>query len=312
MVMKVLRWSARNGKAWLVVGLLAGLLLPDLAAILRPWLREIVAFLLFLTAFRIGPGAAFGAVAEARRAFVFAAAFQLVMPLAAIGAFAALGLADTSVALVLILMMAAPSITGSPNFAILLGHDPTPALRLLIVGTALFPLTVLPVLWFNPGLGDRAEVIGAAVRLIAIIAGAVAAGFALRWAAARELSDDRRDALDGFSVIMLAVIVIGLMSALGPALRTSPQEVLLWLAVAFGANFGLQIATYLVLRAIGDDRRAAPVGIAAGNRNIALFLVALPPEVMDPLLIFIGCYQLPMYLTPILLKPLYRPLPPQS
>jgi len=106
--------------------------------------------------------------------------------------------------------------------------------------------------------------------------------------------------------------VIGLMSALGPALRTSPQEVLFWLAVAFGANFGLQVATYLVLRAIGDDRRAAPVGIAAGNRNIALFLVALPPEVMGLLQIFIGCYQLPMHLTPILLKPLYRPLPTET
>jgi len=312
MLVNVLRWAARHGKVWLVAGLVAGLLLPSLAAILRPWLREIVACLLFLTAFRIGPKAAFGAVSEARLAFVFALAFQLVMPLAAIAAFSAFGLAGTPMALALILMMAAPAITGSPNFAILLGHDPTPALRLLIVGTAFFPLTVLPALWFNPGLGDRAEVMGAALRLIAIIAGAVAAAFALRWAAARDLPDDRREALDGLSVILLAVIVIGLMTALGPALRTSPREVLFWLGLAFGANFGLQVVTYVALRALGDDRRAAPVGIAAGNRNIALFLVALPPEVMDPLLIFIGCYQLPMYLTPILLKPLYRAAPRQS
>jgi arsenite transporter len=33
--------------------------------------------------------------------------------------------------------------------------------------------------------------------------------------------------------------------------------------------------------------------------------VALPAGITDPLLLFIGCYQIPMYLTPILMKPLY-------
>ena len=51
---------------------------------------------------------------------------------------------------------------------------------------------------------------------------------------------------------------------------------------------------------------AGPLAIGAGNRNIALFLVALPPEVLAPLMIFIGCWQLPMYLTPLLLPRLYE------
>ncbi len=49
-----------------------------------------------------------------------------------------------------------------------------------------------------------------------------------------------------------------------------------------------------------------PFSIIAGNRNIALFLIALPSEVTDPLLLFIGCYQIPMYLTPIILQQLYK------
>lgn len=52
-------------------------------------------------------------------------------------------------------------------------------------------------------------------------------------------------------------------------------------------------------------RAAVPLSIIAGNRNIALFFVALSDEVTAPLLIFIGCYQIPMYLTPILMKPLH-------
>ena len=52
--------------------------------------------------------------------------------------------------------------------------------------------------------------------------------------------------------------------------------------------------------------RVPGYAIQAGNRNIALFLVALPPEVTDPILIFIGCYQIPMYLTPMVMARLYR------
>jgi len=62
----------------------------------------------------------------------------------------------------------------------------------------------------------------------------------------------------------------------------------------------------MLLRRGGKHRLAVPLAIIAGNRNIALFLTALPTPVTDPLLLFIGCYQIPMYLTPILLGRFYR------
>ena len=51
-------------------------------------------------------------------------------------------------------------------------------------------------------------------------------------------------------------------------------------------------------------RMRISTAIYAGNRNIALFLIALPDAVAAPLLIFVGCYQVPMYLTPVLLSKL--------
>ena len=51
---------------------------------------------------------------------------------------------------------------------------------------------------------------------------------------------------------------------------------------------------------------ALATSIYAGNRNIALFLIALPDTVAAPLMIFVGCYQVPMYLTPILLSRLNK------
>ncbi len=293
-----LHLAARHGRLCLVAGLLAGLLLPGLALALRPWLPELIAALLALTAYRIGPRAALGGLAELRTGLGLVALYQVALPLGALALFAAAGVAAHPLALAVVLMLAAPPVAGSPNLTILAGQDPAPALRLLVIGTALFPLTVLPVLILAPGLSGAGVSGMAALRLMAVIGLAAGAGFALRrWGRAPEAA--AFPALDGLAAILLAVLVVGLMSALGPALRTAPGEVARWLGAALAANLGMQVAAALALPCdAGMPARA----IVAGNRNIALFLVALPAGITDPILLFIGCYQVPMYLTPILLS----------
>ncbi|WP_026758845.1 hypothetical protein [Sediminimonas qiaohouensis] len=301
MLLGVLQWIARHGRLVLVAGLLAGLALPGLAEMLRDWLAQMVAVLLFLTAMRIGARAALGSLAQAGGALGASLVMQLALPLAAVAGFAAFGVLQTPMALALVLMLAAPPVAGVPSFTLMMGHDPAPGLRLLIVGTALLPLTVLPVLWALPTLGSAAGVLAAAGRLLLVIAAATVAGFALRAALPRTADRRAIEALDGLTALALAVIVIGLMSAVAPALASDPMLVLWWFCVAVAANLGLQLLAYMVLGA-----RGVATSVAAGNRSIALFLVALPPDMMAPLLLFIGCYQLPMFLTPIIMKRVYR------
>lgn len=301
----MLAFAARHGKACLVAGLLAGLLLPGLAVAMRPWLPELVGFLLFLTAFRIGPRDAVENLGAVQRTGALVLLLQLVLPVGAAILFGAAGVLDHPLALAVVLMLAAPSVTGTPNFLILLGHDPAPAMRLLVLGTAMLPLTVLPVLALLPDLGGAAASAQAAGRLLVVILGAAAIGFALRYWRFPRLTVAQLQALDGAMSISLAVVVIALMSAIGPALRGDTAILVWWLLAAFAVNFGFQLAVWRGLKAVGRDADAIPAGIVAGNRNIALFLVALPENVTGPLLIFIGCYQFPMYLTPILLGRLY-------
>lgn len=296
----ILHILARHGRLCLVAGLLGGLLLPGLAATLRPWLPELVAALLFLTALRIGPREALGRLADGRRTLSMVLVLQLALPLAALAAFVPLGLAQAPFALAMILMLAAPSITGAPNFAIMTGQDPAPAMRILVLGTALFPLTVLPIFWALPHLGG-AEGLAAAGRLVTVILLSVGAGLLLRGKLGSRIGPEEMRAIDGITALALGVIVVGLMSAIGPLLREDPMRLLAWIAGVFCLNFALQIIAFMTFRGQG---RAA-VSIAAGNRNIALFLIALPDRIAEPLLIFIGCYQIPMYLTPLLLRPLH-------
>lgn len=300
--------AARFGRLILVIGLVLGIAVPDLAVALRPWIGELVAGLLFLAALRVGPRQAIGALGDLRTSVGLALLLQTILPVAAVLLFGAIGWSG-AIATALVLMMAASPISGSPNLTLLTGNDPAPALRQLVVGTAILPLTIIPVFWLASGLGSPSQVMGASTKLLAIIGVATTGAFALRVLFAHKPAPRALAAFDGLSAIGMAVVVVGLMSAVGPAIHAEPRMFVLVLAVAFAGNFGLQILTALWLKRSGAHHLSAPLGIVAGNRNVALFLAALPAATTDPLLLFIGCYQIPMYLTPILLGRLYRASP---
>lgn len=299
-----LGYVARQGRIILVLGLVAGILLPGLATTMKAWLPELVAGTLFVAALRVGPRQAVGALGDLGKSVALCAVLQVAMPVVAILAFRLFGWHGL-LATGLTLMAAAAPISGGPNLAIMTGNDPAPALRQLVLGTALLPLTVIPVFWLAPALGSPAVILGSAARLLVIIFAATAAAFLLRATIFRDPAPASIEALDGLSAILLAVLVIGLMSAVGPALSGNPAALAFNLAAAFAANFGLQIAAFFILRR-RDPADAVPLAIVAGNRNIALFLTALPTAITDPLLLFIGCYQVPMFLTPIMLNSLYK------
>ncbi len=265
-----------------------------------------VVLLLVVTGIRVGARAAIGSLAGIRQTLLGICALQLVLPLLALAMFSAAGLLSWPLALAVALMLSAPSVTGAPNFAIMVGQDPAPGMRLLILGTLLFPITTLPSLILLDLTGGGAvSAMFLAFGLLASILGAVGAGFAIR-ARFPYLGDSQpRSVLDGLAAILLGVVVIGLMSAVGPLLRENPVSLALWVVIVLVINFALVIGTFFILRRSGA---AMPVATAiyAGNRNIALFLIVLPEEAVAPLLIFIGCYQIPMYLTPFLLARLPR------
>lgn len=303
-LLDLLGHAARHGRLVLVLGLAAGIGLPGLALALRPFIGDMIAALLFIAALRVGPRQAVGALGDLRNSVGAALIFQIAFPIAALFVFQAAGWTG-ALSTALVLMLAASPISGSPNLTLLTGNDPAPALRQLVIGTALLPLTVIPVFWLSPALGGGGEVLLAAGRLLAIIALAGCAGFLLRAFALKNPSIRSIAAIDGASALVMAVVVVGLMSAVGPAIRSEPRALAISLLAAFAASFGLQILVAVILRRADRRHLAAPFGIVAGNRNIALFLTALPAAATDPLLLFIGCYQIPMYLTPLLMGWLY-------
>ena len=304
MLRKPLWIVARHGRLCLVLGLAAGLLLPETAAALAQWLPFLVAGLLAITAFRIGHNAAFGAITDLPAGIAAVIVLQFILPLGFYLLCVALGVSHTAAGLALVLVTAAPALSGSPNLALMLGLDAGRMMQIMVLGTALFPFTVFPLLWLMPQLGDPHDVLAASFRVMTVIVLSTVAGFGTRAICLPRPTADQLKTTDGVAILAFVAIVVALMAALGPALRADPWTLLAWMIFAFAISYGLQVVGVLIC-----GRRlapiAGPVALGAGNRNIALFLVALPPEVVAPIMIFVGCWQMPMYLTPILLKTLY-------
>lgn len=302
----LLKTLSCHARACLLIGLAAGLLLPSLAGALAPWLPQMVAGLLTITALRIGHQATKGAVSDLRWGLGAIFVLQLAVPIVCLGILTLLGLAQTPAGLALVLTTAAPAIAGSTNLALLMKVDAGRMMQIMVLGTAAFPLTVLPVLLFSPQMGNATSVATSAGLMLVVILCATLLGFGLRALFYPAPDAGQIQALDGASVLAFTVIVIGLMAPLNAAIRADPSAVALWTLLAFAISYGLQAITLLVLRRSTLKPVSGPLAIGAGNRSIALFLVALPPEVIAPIMVFIACWQIPMYLTPLLLPRLYR------
>jgi hypothetical protein len=293
-----LRWLADRGPWVLVAGIIAGVALPQVAAALVPYIPHMVAGLLFFAALRIGPAKMRASFADWPTTIGIVLILQLALPLLILAIFGALGWLDNPFVLALLIIAMASSISGAPNMIVMMGYDLGAAMKFLIAGTAILPLTVVPVLYFLPELGSIQVVVMAAVRLLLVIF--VSGGFALLIRSfLPEPSAKTIKSIDGASALLMAVIVVGLMSAVSEALWQTPMVFAAWLGFVLAVNFGLQISAYFCLRRRASADLTAALTVIAGNRNIALFLVALPETVTAPLLVFIGCYQIPMYLTPL-------------
>ncbi|HFC04066.1 MAG TPA: hypothetical protein ENJ55_00050 [Rhizobiales bacterium] len=301
----LLKLCAKHGRLILVASLVTGLLSKDLARLIEPHIGILIALLLFTACLRVGPQQAMGAFAYIGKSLIFTIILQVALPLLVALLAKVLGIHNTLV-FALVLFTAAPALSGSPHLVALMGFDPAPALRQLVISTALLPLTVLPVFLFLPELGSAAVIVSSVVRLLMVIAMAAIAAFTIRMTILKTLDTGQVELIDGASTIFMAIIVVGLMAAIGKEFATNPYNVLTTLAAAIVANFGLQIVTTIAVSKTGGSPWTVPIGVIAGNRNVALFLTALPIDAIQPLLLFIACYQIPMYLTPLVMQRFYR------
>jgi BASS family bile acid:Na+ symporter len=290
----------------LAAGVLIGLAVPPLATALRPLLLPSIMVSLVLALVRIDWGA-FGA--DARRPLLVAwmlAWFLGATPVILWLALRALPL-PAPILTGLVLMAAASPIMSGAAISLLVGLDAALAAVAIVATTAAVPLTLPPLAAGLLGVALELDVGTFMLRLALIVGGAFAiAGLARRLLPAAAITRHAR-ALDGVAVIWMVVFAIGIMDGVTTLALERPGYVLGATVAAFAANLALQVVGALVWLRQGMQR-ALTIGLLTGNRNMGLVLVALGADASLDLVAFFAVAQIPMYVLPGLLLPVYRRL----
>lgn len=298
----LLALSGRRGAILLAVGIFGGVVSPGLARAFSGLVTSNVLFMMTLVLLRVDVA---GTLAHLRRPGRVATivAFQLlVCPVLVWAVTVPLGL-DPGLTAGLVIFATGCAATSSAAFARMVGLDPELALVTSLATTFIVPLTAPPIALLLLGI-DLSISTGAFMARL-VVGVPLLVSVALRRLLGPARLERWGEAIDGLLVWLVLFYGFGVMDGLAARAAADPHWV--WQAVlaAFVADYGLNLVTAGAFAGFGRGV-AASAGLMSGNRNMALYLAVLPPTTDPRTALFFGLCQIPLFLSPFLLKPLYR------
>jgi predicted Na+-dependent transporter len=308
-----LAWLGRQGTRAVAASLFIGVMLPPLAALLKPVFAFALFALLCLAFLRVDPVAVRKHFARPALVAAAAAWMMLATPVLIGVTLLLLNMADhlPGLYVAMILQAAAPPVISAPTLAALMGLDAALSLATLVVCTAVTPLTAPLFVALFVGAGMALSPLALGAKLLAMLAGAAIVAALTRRIAGQAWIDRRMAHIDGLSVIALFFFAVALMDGVLVSILREPMKVLGLTALSFGLSLGLAALTALVFWRLGGGSQALALGLAAGNRNMGLMLAAAG-AVPELTWLYFAIAQFPIYLMPAMLKPLARRVAPPS
>ena len=308
-LIRALEWAGRHARWILSLGCVAAMFLPDVSAALRPVLPALVSMVLALAMARIDLVATARGALRPGRLLILAGIAVLMLPVTAV-IYGGLGrLIGEAYNPSLVYLAAAPPIASAAGLCFLLGFNARLAVEVTVATTLLTPiLGPLAIELALPGAEVPLEPLALAIRLAGMIAGGTVAAIIIRALVGPERIAQRAQVFDGVAALGMLLFVFPLFDRVPEVILADPARAAFVLALCFAFNIGMNLATRAVAGRFLTAPDAGTAGLLMGNRNISMFLAALPFEPVFAL--FVALYQFPMYFTPLLLRRLA--LSPQS
>ena len=114
--------------------------------------------------------------------------------------------------------------------------------------------------------------------------------------------------IDGCAVVVLIVFAIPLMDGIVARAQSEPLKLAGFVAGAFAGMILYNLVMALGALPFLDRRTALTAGYCSGGRHNALLMAVLPATADPDIFLFIAAVQVPIYLLPALLQPVYRRL----
>jgi len=302
--LRFLAFSAQKASVLLAVGIFGGVVSPGLAKAFSGFVTPNVLAMMTLVLLRVDIP---GTLAHLRRPVRVAAiiAFQLLAcPVLVWAAASPLGV-DRGITAGIVIFATGCAATSSAAFARMAGLDPELSLVTSLATTLLVPFTAPPMALLLLGI-DLSIGVGAFMGRLALVVGLpMLVSLVLRRLIGPAWLERWADAVDGLLVWLVVFYGFAVMDGLGARMAADPAWVVQAVLAAFIVDYGLNLVTAAAFAGFGAPI-AASAGLMSGNRNMALYLAVLPATADPRIALFFGLCQFPLFLSPFLLKPLYR------
>jgi BASS family bile acid:Na+ symporter len=303
----VLSWLGRQGTRAVAALVVFGIAVPSIGGVLKPYVTEAVFLLLCIAFLRVEVGLLKTHLRHPAVVLAATAWTSVAVPLLSALGCHAFGVPQQAPELFLGLMLQAVAspMMAAPALAALMGLDATLVLVTLVTSTALVPLTapLFALIFVGPALSMSPLVL--ALKLSAILAGAAVVGVGVRRVCGVTAVERHKDRIDGVNVIVLFVFVAAVMENVGAHMTAAPMFAMALATLAFTAFFALLCLTTLLFLSAGPQRALA-LGFMASQRNMGLMLAATGGVLPDLTWLYFALSQIPIYLSPHLLRPLTR------
>lgn len=308
--MTALAALGRHAPAFLVSGLALGLAAPEAASLARPFLEPLVFLLTVCSLLRVDVAAL---REHGRRPWtaLLGIAISLVGSPLLMAGFAAALPGPPAIEHLLILWAASPPLMAAPALAFVLGLDATLTLLVTIVALLASPLTLPPIALEVLGVALPVGSLDLFLRLGAFVAGSIGVAAAVAWAMGSARLRRLGPEIGGAQIFLLAIFAVGVMDGMRGHLADRPVDVALAALGTLGGSLCLNAVVALAF-AGGGRHRALTMGHVAGNQNFAVVWANLGSAQTAEATMFLAAAQLPVYLLPALLRPLYRRLLPAA
>jgi bile acid:Na+ symporter, BASS family len=306
-----LGYIGRHAAPAYALSVVLGLSLPQLAALLRPFIPiSIFVFILLSFARANLPGLrlVFSRPARLTLGLVFS---TLLPPLIGWLVLRLIPGLDPGIRLGIALMAAAPPLMASPVFAAVVGLENSFALTILVIGMAITPIASPAFASFLVGAEVPISPLALAQRLAIFIGGGMLAGLIFRRLAGHPRIVAWKNELDGVGVMLFFLFAVAAMDGVIDATLRAPLWMLSLLAISIlyqGLGFA---AGYAVARTFGFNDRFS-LAISTGLRNMGMLMAPIFSLVPQSTFLYFALAQIPIYFAPMVLRGLKRWLEPET
>lgn len=305
-MVRLLRFLGEHATICLVVSVFIGMFVPVLAGIFRPLLPIFIVLPLTLALMRID-WAELGAYLK-RWPLILILCFWMLVA-SPVLVWAVLLNSDVAPGVVsgIVLMAAAPPIVSAAAIALFVGLDGAIIVVSTVAAMWLVPLVLPPMALELLNLELDLSLLEFSLRLGIV----VTIAFSAAWIGRRVLGPERlarnSSILDGLAVISLFMFVVGVFDGVWEMTVANPWHVIGATALSFVFNIGLQVVSAALFWRLGR-RVALSIGLMSGNCNMGLVLITLADRAEPDVIMYFAVAQIPMYVLPALLTPIYRRL----